>query len=104
VETVSDVSGMLVERVFLVSGVVKTVFPPNKKIREVFSFFTTNKKELRNRLFSLGELYKPCFMENTFYTEHILLRTHEIQDTIFGEHVPFSFFIRGRKFYACFTI
>ncbi len=42
-------------------------------------------------------------MENTFYTEHIPLRTHEIQDTIFGEHVPFSFFIRGRKFYACFT-
>ena len=31
-------------------------------------------------------------MENTFYTEHILLRTNEIQDTIFGEHVPFSFF------------
>jgi hypothetical protein len=36
---------MLVERVFLVSGVVKTVFPPNKKIEESFSFFTTNKKE-----------------------------------------------------------
>jgi len=28
---VRDVSGMLVERVFLVSGVVKTVFSPNKK-------------------------------------------------------------------------
>jgi hypothetical protein len=34
---------MLVERVFLVSGVVKTVFPPNKKIREVFSFFLSVK-------------------------------------------------------------
>ena len=40
-------------------------------------------------------------MENTFSTEHIPLRTHEIQDTIFREHVLFSFFIRWRKFYAC---
>ena len=40
-------------------------------------------------------------MENTFYTEHIPLRTNEIQDTIFVEHVLFSFFIGGRKFYAC---
>jgi len=30
-------------------------------------------------------------MENTFNTEHIPLRTNEIQDTIFGEHVLFSF-------------
>jgi hypothetical protein len=36
---------MLVEGVFLVRGVVKTVFPPNKKIEDNFSFFTTNKKE-----------------------------------------------------------
>ena len=56
-------------------------------------------------------------MENTFNTEHIPLRTHEIQDTIFREHVPFSFFysrekilcvhiffIGGIKFYAGFPI
>jgi hypothetical protein len=30
-------------------------------------------------------------MENTFNTEHIPLRTNEIPDTIFGEHVLFSF-------------
>ena len=36
-------------------------------------------------------------MENTFYTEHILLRTHEILNTIFGEHVPFSFFYSREK-------
>ena len=36
---VRDVSGMLVERVFLVSGVVKTVFSPNKKNKRSFSFF-----------------------------------------------------------------
>jgi hypothetical protein len=41
---VSDVSGNVREGVFLVSGVVKTVFPPNKK-KEYFAFFTTNRKE-----------------------------------------------------------
>ena len=40
-------------------------------------------------------------MENTTRTPCSQQRTHEIQDTIFREHVPFSFFIRGRKFYAC---
>jgi len=52
-------------------------------------------------------------MENTTRTPCSQQRTHEIQDTIFGEHVLFSFFysrekilcvhiffIRGRKFYA----
>jgi hypothetical protein len=34
-----------VERVFLVSGVVKTPFSPNKKNKRFFSFLTTNKKE-----------------------------------------------------------
>jgi len=36
-------------------------------------------------------------MENTFNTEHIPLRTHEIQDTIFREHVLFSFFYSREK-------
>ena len=36
---------MLVEGVFLLSEVVKTVFPLTKKFREIFSFFTTNKKD-----------------------------------------------------------
>ena len=36
-------------------------------------------------------------MENTFNTEHIPLRTNEIQDTIFGEHVLFSFFYSREK-------
>ncbi len=31
-------------------------------------------------------------MENTMRTPCSQQRTHEIQDTIFGEHVPFSFF------------
>ena len=41
-------------------------------------------------------------MENTFNTEHIPLRTHEIQDTIFGEHVPFSFFYSREKILCVF--
>ena len=36
-------------------------------------------------------------MENTFNTEHIPLRTNEIQDTIFVEHVLFSFFYWREK-------
>ena len=36
-------------------------------------------------------------MENTFNTEHIPLRTNEIQDTFFGEHVLFSFFYSREK-------
>ena len=36
-------------------------------------------------------------MENTFSTEHIPLRTNEIQDTFFGEHVLFSFFYSREK-------
>ena len=40
----SDVVEMLVERVFLVSGVVKTVFGLSKKKR-FFLFFTTNKRK-----------------------------------------------------------
>ena len=34
----------LVERVFLVSGMVKTLFPPNKKIRDFFLFSPRTKK------------------------------------------------------------
>jgi len=36
-------------------------------------------------------------MENTFSTEHIPLRSNEIQDTIFREHVLFSFFYSREK-------
>ena len=36
-------------------------------------------------------------MENTTRTPCSLLRTHEIQDTIFREHVPFSFFYWQEK-------
>ena len=36
-------------------------------------------------------------MENTFSTEHIPLRTNEIQDTIFREHVLFSFLLAGEN-------
>ena len=36
-------------------------------------------------------------MENTFNTEHIPLRTNEIQDTILREHVLFSFFYSREK-------
>ena len=36
---------MLVERVFLVSGVVKTVFRLSKKNNRIFLFFTTNKRK-----------------------------------------------------------
>ena len=36
---------MLVEGVFLVSGVVKTVFSPVKKNKRIFLFFTTNKRK-----------------------------------------------------------
>jgi hypothetical protein len=52
-------------------------------------------------------------MENTFNTEHIPLRTNEIQDTIFVFSFFYwrekilcvhIFFIRGRKFYAGFPI
>ena len=57
---VRDVSGMLVERVFLVSGVVKTLFSPNKKIRDFFFFFYHEQKRVKPtswvfliRLFSL---------------------------------------------------
>ena len=60
---VRDVSGMLVERVFLVSGVVKTVFSPNKKNKRRFFFFYHEQKRVKptswvflNRLSSLGEL------------------------------------------------
>ena len=59
---VSDVSGMLVERVLLVSGVVKTVFSPKKNKRSFFFFYHEQKRVkptswvFLNRLFSLGEL------------------------------------------------
>ena len=36
-------------------------------------------------------------MENTFSTEHIPLRLNEIQNTIFREHVLFSFFYSREK-------
>jgi hypothetical protein len=39
---VRDVSGNVSSKV---SGVVKTVFSPNKKNKRIFFFFTTNKKE-----------------------------------------------------------
>ena len=41
-------------------------------------------------------------MENTFNTEHIPLRTNEIQDTFFGEHVLFSFFYSREKILCVF--
>ena len=41
-------------------------------------------------------------MENTFNTEHIPLRTNEIQDTIFREHVLFSFFYSREKILCVF--
>ncbi len=47
---VRDVSGMLVERVFLVSGVVKTVFSPNKKNKRSFFFFLVREKRGRTQL------------------------------------------------------
>ena len=40
-------------------------------------------------------------MENTFSTEHIPLRSNEIQDTIFREHVLFSFFYSRENSTVC---
>ena len=84
---VRDVSGMLVERVFLVSGVEKLFFHLTKKIREVFSFFTTNKKSKAD---FVGISKSPRFVREVVKTmfsgEHVLYRTHSVENTRDTEH------------------
>jgi len=82
---VRDVSGMLVERVFLVSGVVKLFFHLTKKIREVFSFFTTNKKSKADFVgISKSPLFVGGVVKTMFYGEHdenTLFSTENTRDT-----------------------
>ena len=49
---------MLVERVFLVSGVVKTVFSPNKKNKRSFFFFLVAGEH--NYRLKVSSYLRPC--------------------------------------------
>ena len=124
---------MLVERVFLVSGVVKTLFSPNKKNRRKFFFFHHEQKRVKADF--VGVSKSPLFATETqriysklfflfrkkFSLEHILFFFYSRENSMRGiEHILFFFlfagelyayirtrsllfFIRGRKFYACMT-
>jgi hypothetical protein len=83
---VRDVSGMLVERVFLVSGVVKTVFSPNKKILEFFFLFLPRTKKSKADFVGISRspLFVRGVVKTMFYGEHdenTLFSTENTRDT-----------------------
>ncbi len=87
---------MLVERVFLVSGVVKALFSPNKKNRRFFFFFHHEQKKVKADF--VGVSKSPLFATETqrIYSKLFFLFRKKFS----LEHVLFSFLFRGRKFYA----
>jgi hypothetical protein len=76
---------MLVERVFLVSGVVKTVFSPNKKNKRSF-FFSYPRKTRENTIIKKAKspLFVRGVVKTMFYGEHdenTLFSTENTRDT-----------------------
>ena len=94
---VRDVSGMLVERVFLVSGVIKTLFSPNKKKR-IFSFLPRSKKSKAD---FVGISKSPLFATEThrIFWNFVEFFFNSVKNFCI-EHVLFSFLFGGSKFYA----
>jgi hypothetical protein len=93
---------MLVERVFLVSGVVKTLFSPKKKIRDFFLFLPRTKKSKAD---FVGISKSPLFATEThrIFWNFVEFFFNSVKNFCI-EHVLFSFLFGGRKFYAGYDL